>query len=209
MAGFAVSPLLMVLGLGDPAPSLLRTKEASWALECERMSVDAALADHPGLLLPVKPRGDGVERDVLVCAERVMAPGARDPVDEAALTDLRHHAAELAGAAAAADLGEVTWLVDAHHASAQVAAKISFATKTALMDLGLAVSDRVPLLGAADLDVLTRMPPSQSYALACQRYAQTGALADGQALIAVTPYDPRSTALHAGVCHGGAWRWLR
>jgi hypothetical protein len=71
------------------------------------------------------------------------------------------------------------------------------------------VSDRVPLLSAEDVNVLTRMHPDAAYPAACQRYAATGALGPGEALLAIVRRDPRETVLHAGLCVDGGWAWLK
>jgi hypothetical protein len=102
-----------------------------------------------------------------------------------------------------------TWLVDVHYPEPTVAGKIAFATKVALVQRGIAVSDRMPSLAAGDVRVLSGMGPTEAYPVACQRYRAEGALADGQVLLAVTLLHPQETQLHAGVCAGGVWRWVR
>lgn len=195
----------------DPAPGLTRSKAASRHMECERMTAEVASRRYPGVIVPPKPRGDYVERSVLVCSQRVLREGLRRPQDEAVLSTLASTASELASATEAvpASLASRTWLVEAFYPSAPVAAKLSFATKDALVQLGRSVSDRTPTLSAGDLDVITRLPPRESYPAACRRYFETGAMDDGDALLAIVNLDPRETALHAGLCASGAWTWVR
>jgi hypothetical protein len=180
-------------------------------LECEHMDVQTAVRDRPGLVAPPKPRGDYVERAVLVCAERWMRPGVRPPRDEAVLETLGATATEIALVAATErpDLRGATWLVEVFYPSGQVASKIAFATKDALVSRELTVSDRTPTLGVGDVGVLTRLDPDRAYPAACRRYADTGALREGDALLAVVHLDPRETRLHAGLCVAGEWTWLR
>lgn len=194
----------------DPAPGLTRSKAWSRTMECERMSVEAAARLRPGLVTPERPRGDYMERSVVLCTQRVLRAGLRSDRDEAVLSDLDVRADELAAAAATRpDLADRTWLVETFYPSAQVSSKLSFAAKNALMGQGLAVSDRVPTLAVGDVAVLTRMSPAEAYPAACQRWAANGGLGAGDALLAVVSRDPRETALHAGVCADGVWTWVR
>ncbi|MCB9743052.1 MAG: hypothetical protein H6740_10660, partial [Alphaproteobacteria bacterium] len=165
----------------------------------------------PGLIAPVNPRGDYYERDVVLCQERMLSLGIRRDADEAVLSDLNARVTELVGAAATArpDLQGQTWLVEAFHPSAAVSAKIAFATKNALMAEGLRVSDRTPTLGVGDLQVITRMEPTQAYAAACRRYSDNGTLDAEDVLLAVALLDKLETSLHAGLCTQGRWSWLR
>ena len=195
----------------DPAPGLLRSREQSRNMDCERLDAAQGAQRYPGVILPVKPRGDYVERGVVACKEHVLRPGLRDQPDEAILATLQPQVTELAAAARSLrpELEERTWLVEAHHLDAQVAAKISFAAKNALVLQGSTVSDRTPILGVGDVDVITRMDPMQAYATACHRYADIGSLGEGDALLAIMLLDPRETLLHAGLCADGRWEWLR
>lgn len=211
MPVFAVSPLLLLFGIGDPAPGMLRTKAAAEGYECVRYDAMAAAQARPGAIAEPRPRGDWFERTALICTERILRPGIRPPQDDAVLTELAARTAELAGAAQAArpDLKDATWLVETHYGSAQVSTKIGFATKNALMELGLRVSDRLPTLSAGDIDVLTRMPPLRAHPAACTRYVDNGTLREGDALLLVMALDADSTSLHAGICETGGWTWLR
>lgn len=202
--------LLPFLGLADGAPGLFRSLSKSRQVECERMSVEEAARRFPGRVSQARPRGDYVDRSVLICAERLLA-GLRDPAEEAILRSLHERTAALAQTAAGLrpDLAERTWLVEAFHGSGAVSSKIAFATKDALIQEGLMVSDRRPGLAAGDVDVITRMPPFEAYPSACRRYFDGGSLSDEDALLAVIHLDPRETALHAGLCVDGRWTWLR
>lgn len=195
----------------DPAPGVRRSLDSARALECAPMSAAAADDQRPGQVVTSPPRGDFVERDAVICVERLLRPGLRAPLDEAILGSLDALTAELATNAASRrpDLRARTWLVETFYPSAQVSAKLAFATKNALLRQGLQVSDRTPVLAAGDIDVLTRLPPDQAYPAACLRYGATGTLDDGDALLAVVHRDPRETILHAGLCADGTWTWLQ
>lgn len=195
----------------DPGPGLLRSKEAARRLACEHTTVEAAADEFPGRLSPRRPRGGYIERSVVVCRENWMRPGLRSAADEAVLGGLSDTASGLARDAGASfpELEGHTWLVEAHHPSEAVSAKVRFATQNALMEQGLAVSDRTPVLSAGDIDVLLRMAPSEAYGAACRRYSDNGTLREGQALLAVVQRDRRETLLHAGLCVDGRWTWLR
>lgn len=194
----------------DPTPGLLHSREEARRYACERVTPEELQRTHPGRLRPPRPRGDYTEHDAVVCTERLLRPGLRDPGDEAVLSSLDARAAEIASLAAALrpDLRARTWLVEVFHPDPQVSAKVAFAAKNALMAEGLAASDRRVALAVGDVDVLTRMEPFRAYPTACARYAQ-GSLGAGDALLAVIQLDPRETALHAGVCDRGTWSWLR
>lgn len=195
----------------DPAPSFYRSKARSRRLDCDRLSLEEALRRYPDTLRPPGPNGDFVERTVLACAERLMRPGLRDPQDEAVLGNLSGTAASLAARVdgLSRELLGRTWLVETYYPSVPVSTKISFATKDALVQRGLQVSDRRPVLSAGDVDVLVRLPPLQAYPAACARYVATGVLRPDDVLLAVVVLDPRETELHAGLCAEGQWKWLR
>lgn len=203
--------VLLFLGLFGPLPGPFRSKAEVRDLECERMSVDAAHRENPGAVQPVGPRGQRAQREIVVCRERMLRTGIRTPEQEAVLTTLDDTASALAVAVASLrpELRDRTWLVEAHHTDPAVGTKIAFATKNALVAQGLSVSDRLPLLSAADVQVLVRMAPDDAWAGACRRWAETGGLRADDALLAVVLRDARAARLHAGVCEGGRWSWLR
>lgn len=202
---------LPFLALTDPAPGLIRTRTASRDLDCERMTAQVGSRLYPGEIDAPDPRGEYVERAAVVCRERLVRPGLRAAGDEAILSSLEASIGGLVGTAASLrpDLAGATWLVEVYHGSGPVAAKVGFATKNALMRQGLQVSDRTPVLGPDDLDVLIRMTPDEAYPAACRRYFDTGSLDEGDALLAVVHRDARETILHAGLCTAGQWTWLR
>jgi len=193
----------------DPAPGLLRSKAESRSLHCEWLSLSEAERRQPGRLTPVRARGDYAEREVMLCEQQLLAAGTRAPGEDAILASLDATVTALANRTDSLGLDDRVWMVEANHPSAQVASKIAFATKNALMGGGLRVTDRSPTLSAGDVDVITRLGPEESYAAACKRYADNGSLRPGDALLAVMVRDRRETALHSGVCTEGNWAWLR
>lgn len=202
---------LVFVAPDDPAPSVLNTKASTRTLECERLGVDEASRAYPGEVAAPGPRGDYFPRTALVCHERFMRQGLRSDKDEAVLSELDARTTQLAYAADALrpDLKGSTWLVETYYPSAQVSAKLAFATKNALVAQGLRVSDRTPTLAAGDVQVITRLDPDDAYPAACQRYFANGSLGPDDALLGVLTRDPRETVLHAGVCAGGQWTWIR
>ncbi|MGQ0505940.1 MAG: hypothetical protein ACT4TC_11560, partial [Myxococcaceae bacterium] len=112
-------------------------------------------------------------------------------------------------AAKSLERGAPQWHVDAFYPQTAVASKIAVAARTALVEHGQRVSDRVPVLAPGDIAVLSRLSPKEVYPLACKRFFAEGALEDGDAFLAVMIIDPRETQLHAGVCRFGQWKWLR
>lgn len=195
----------------DPAPGLFHSRTEARNMECERIPVTEAVARYPGVVRPPDPRGDIYERSVLICSERLMDAALRAPEDEAILSNLEDNARTAAGMATSfrPELEQATWLVESHTANPEVNAKLSFATKNALLDQGLRVSDRTPVLGFDDLSVIARMPPMEAWPAACFRFKETGALGPQDALLASVVLDPKETIVHTGVCAQGVWTWLR
>jgi hypothetical protein len=195
----------------DPAQGVFRSRGDVGNMECERVPVPVAVARYPGVVPPPDPRGDLVERQVLICTERLMDKDLRSPADEAILSNLNETAQEIAAMATASRPGlkDATWLVDSHTADPAVSAKLSFATKNALVKQGLKVSDRTPILGFDDIRVITRLPPMDAWSAACFRYAETGSLGKDDALLASMVLNPNETIVHTGVCAQGVWTWLR
>ena len=101
------------------------------------------------------------------------------------------------------------WMVEVHYEDPVVGHKIDFATKVALSELGLGVSDKVPNLRPTDLGVIGRLSPSKAHALACRRLSDDGQIADSEALLNILVVDPRQTDLIAGVCTDGNWSWVQ
>jgi hypothetical protein len=195
----------------DPAPGLLHSKTATRNLECERLSVEEAARAHPGEVAAPGPRGDLYPRSALVCTGRFMRLGLRSNKDEAILSALDQRTRELALAADSLrpNLEGSTWLVEAYYPGNQMASKIAFATKNALVAQGLRVSDRTPILAVGDIQVITRMAPDDAYPAACRRYFDNGSLGPDDVLLGVISRDRRETVLHAGICTRGQWTWLR
>jgi len=193
-----------------PVPGLTRSVRWIRQHDCERMSKLEAYRLHPGRVAPPEAEEDG-QVEVVVCRERLMRDGLRSPGDEAVLRRLDDLADELVAASEPyhQPLRERTWLVEVFYPDPTVAGKLSFAVKDDLLQAGLQVSDRVPLLSAEDVIVLTHMHPDQAYPAACQRYHQSGGLGPGEALLAVIQRDRRETVLHAGICVDGGWAWLK
>jgi hypothetical protein len=205
---FALLSLLPRLVEPDPAPGVLRSKAAARQLDCARQSAALADALDPGALRPPEPRGDQLPRDQVTCRERLLRPGLRADRDEAILQDLADQSTGFAARAQGAEMPDHTWLVEVFDPSPAVAAKLGFATKSALVGQGLRVSDRIPAFAIGDLEVLTRMAPADAWPAACTRLRATGSLRPDDALLALVSLDPRATVLHAGLCAGGGWRWL-
>ena len=186
-------------------------------MDCARISPEVASRRYPGEIIPPRPRGEYVDRSVLVCTEPVLRPGTRPVRDELILTDLDARAAEVARAVVSRrpDLAERAWLVEAHYPTAPVATKIAFATKNALVEPGpMAVSDRHPgLLAVGDIEVLTRMSHrTDAYPTACRRYAdqrQPGTRARPCWRSCVLRDPQRDRAARRDLRTDGRWLWLR
>ena len=193
-----------------PAPGVFRSKQAARAYHCERARPDAPSHRTTTRAEPPPPRGDYRQSDLIVCTQPVIPERLRDPEDDVLLRTLDVRTRELAAAAHAVhpDLQQRTWLVEAHDRSSTVSAKLRFATQNALMEKGLAVSDRTPLLGFGDMQVVTRLDPAQAHPTACVRYSATGSLEEDDVLLVILRPDPQATILVGGICAQGRWTWL-
>ena len=201
---------LLSVAAADPMPSLTFDRSRMRRFECDRVPALEAQRRRPGRVWARTSREADPDVEWVICAERIAPDGLRGPRDEAVLADLRETAAAAAVAAAhRPEWAGATFLVEAYYPSAVVGDKIEFAAKNALVERGVAVSDRSPLLAAGDIDVLTRLPPLQAYPAACQRYRDAGGLREGDVLLALVLLDRDASRLQAAVCESGRWTWLR
>ncbi len=192
----------------DPAPGLFRSREESRTFECERLFGEVAESERIGEVKTPRGRRLG-ESDVLSCRQWLLDPDLRDPGDEAILRELGSRTGRVAAELAASQEAGRTWLVEAFTVNPVVGTKVAFAAKSALLAERLSVSDRVPLLSASDLEVITNLPPARAYPVACARWYAAGQLRDTDALLAMVTRDRRETNLHPGICVEGRWTWLR
>ncbi len=203
-------PFYLLEHATDPSPGFFQSKAAARNLDCRRLTQVEAHELYPGQVPEVPARNlAGGSTDALVCATRIMLEGERPPRDEAILSSLRQTVGAITQLAGAVAPDDVTWHVDAFYPDLAVASKIAVAARTDLAERGRRVSDRVPVLAAGDIALLGTMSPRDAYPLACARYRDHQALGDQDAFLALMIVDPRETALHAGLCLRGEWRWLR
>lgn len=196
--------------ISDPSPGLLSSRDELRNLDCQRVPQAAAHQRFPGVVPePAARTTTMMQIDALICERRFVRYGVRGARDEAILTSLRQSVGEITELAQATSAPDTTWHVDAFYPEPKVAAKIAVAAKTDLAERGLSVSDRVPLLAAGDLAVMRGMPTAQLYPLACKRFFDQRSLGEKDAFLGIVLVDARETQLHAGVCQGGQWRWVR
>jgi hypothetical protein len=193
----------------DPAPGAFRSTKEVRNYECNRLSQAQAHEQMPGLIRETQPRKFLPDIEVLSCHHRFIDEGERPARDEAILGHLSSEIRTITRAAERTLEAATLWHVDAYYPNEEVASKIAVAARVELMERGHHVSDSVPLLAAGDLAVLARMPAATSYATACRRYFDEGALSNNDALLAVMIVDARETQLHAGICQHAHWRWLQ
>ncbi|MCG5055989.1 MAG: hypothetical protein KA712_23795 [Myxococcales bacterium] len=193
----------------DPSPGVVHGKADVRNLECTRLSQAVAHDRRPGEVAEPSPRVTWDRGSALVCRQRYVRLGERDPRDEAVLSSLGRHVGDITREASAAVAGDVVWHVDAFYPDLLVSAKIAVAAKTNLVETGRSVSDRVPLLAAGDLAVFGKLSPVRSLPMACVRYFAEGSLGPRDVLLAIALLDEQETQLHGGLCQQGTWRWLR
>ena len=206
-----LSGVMSILFPGWTAPGVFRSKAQTRSVICTPLEPRQAAEAHPDLLSQPHPRGDYFSRSLENCAERVLRKGFRDTRDEVVLAHLDDESAAIVQAVVGTrpDLRSRTFLVEAHYPGGAMSHKIRFATQNALMETGLGVSDRRPLLTTEDVVVLSQLSPDLAYAGACERYHRSGGMRQTDALVAVLVRDPRQTDLQAGVCADGRWMWIR
>jgi hypothetical protein len=193
--------------LSDPAVFSSRSERRG--MDCELLPVSEAFARYPGQAPEPRARSiASTDPDVLVCASRYFAVDERPARDEAILSTLGAQVSGLVETASALYGREVVWHVDAFYPSMPVARVIAGATRTSLAERGLSVSNRVPTLAAGDVAVLATLPTAERYPTACRRSFETKVLEGRDVFLGVMLIDARETALHAGVCSEGVWRWL-
>ena len=210
----AVFWLLMLIThadhLHDPIEHSWRGRAELRELDCERMSQAEAHRRRPAEVPETHMRAQTqMQIDALVCQRRVVPFGARDQRDDAILSQLSGEVASLTTQAIASTDADTRFVVDAFYPQPQVAAKIRFATLQRLAEDGRTTTTQMPLLAAGDLAVMQGLPLQDALPLACARLHAEGSLPANTAFLAVAVLRPMETQLHAGLCLGGGWRWLR
>jgi hypothetical protein len=205
----AVLALACAACLHDPSPGLFRTKDESRNLECVRLSHSQAHELYPGVVPAEPPRGAYWVTDALVCGSRIVKLGERAARDEAVLTTLRQSVGDLTRQATANAPADTLWHVDAFYPSPEVSQKIAVAARVDLAERGFNVSDRVPVLSAGDISVLSTTGGDKAFALACRRYFAEAVLHSGEGFLGFAMLDRHETSLHAGYCLDGKWRWIQ
>jgi hypothetical protein len=209
LSSCAASPFVLLRSwVTDP---VLLSRSERRELECQRMSEADATARFPGRVSVTPPREiAGATVDILVCSPRVVPIDDRPARQERLLVALSEQVSQVTERAVELmPEPDTRWLVEAHDPSAAVAVKLAVAAKTNLAERRRRVSDAPPTLAAGDVAVLMRMPAARAHAVACLRYHQEGALGPSDVLLALAVLDERETAIHAGLCHRGDWRWLQ
>jgi hypothetical protein len=205
-----LSLLLVCSCASDPASTFASRKDAR-NLDCVRLGQAEAARLYPGVVPGPEVRGANLATtDALVCKRALLEPGERSARDEVILSSLTREVGELVKLASALEpAADTLWHVDAFYPDARVAAKIADAARTTLAEHGRAVSDRVPLLAAGDVAVVSTEPPKEAFPAACARYFSERSLVAPSVFLGLMIIDAREAELHAGVCALGRWRWLR
>jgi hypothetical protein len=201
----------------DPA-SVFASRSEARSFDCTRTTQAEAARLAPGLVPEPSVRsGVFAKTDGMVCQRQYLTEGERPNRDEAILSTLTASVGELVRLAASVEpslrsghaQGPTQWYVDAFYPEPRVAAKLALSARVLLAEEGHVVFDRVPLLAALDVAVISRMPVQQSFPIACARYFVEKTLHEPQVFLALMIVDPREAQVHAGLCARGQWRWLR
>ncbi|MEC8051504.1 MAG: hypothetical protein VX210_12005 [Myxococcota bacterium] len=193
----------------DPGLGFNREPEQTRRHDCISVDVDTAREIRPDDFGNAYPRGDFFNREAFLCREQIIEPGLRAPQTERLVNELSRLVSDLATRIQSEYPQINQWMVEVHYEDPVVGHKIDFATKVALSELGLGVSDRVPNLRPTDLGVIGRLSHSKAHDLACRRLTDDGQIGDSEALLNILVLDPRQTDLIAGVCTDGNWSWVQ
>ena len=205
LAVFAASDVVR-----DPVQHGWRGRQELRELECERLSQAEAHLRHFAEVPPTHMRSQALmELDALVCHRRIVPFGARDARDDAILSQLQNEVTAITAQAVASTDASTRFIVDAFYPQPQVAGKIRYATQQRLAESGRVTTTQMPLLAAADVEVLQGLPVQDALPAACARLQAEGSLPADHAFLAVALLREQETQLHAGLCIAGGWRWLR
>jgi hypothetical protein len=200
---------------GDPIHAAWGGRSALRDFECERLPQAEAHDRFPASVPAPNARTTVlVEIDALVCGHRIVERDARSPRDEAILSRLGVEVDELSALASQRGSSTTHWVVDAHYPNPVLVRKIATASRVALAERGLAVSDTTPLLSAGDVEILRTLPMRDALPHACRRLYETNVLesqsfGDDVAFLSIALLDANETQLHAGTCQKGTFTWLR
>ncbi len=179
-------------------------------LQCERLPQAEAHRRHPGFVPPTDMRSQTqMQIDALVCERQVVSEGLRSARDEAILSQLDSEVAAIVSQAIALSADDTRFMVDAFYPSPQMAGKIRTATLQELAEAGRTTSTKMPLLAAADIEIIQGLRVQDALPIACARLFAEGNLAADQAFVGVALIRAEETQLHGGLCQAGGWRWLR
>ena len=200
--------------INDPIQAGWQGRRALRQFECERVSQAQAHQRFPALVPVTDARATAMMQiDALVCQHRVIADGARSVRDQLILDRLGDEVGELSALAAASGDAGTRWIVDAYYPDPNMVRKIANASRVALVERGLKVSDQAPRLSAVDVEMFRTLAMRDALPLACRRMHETGALADkaGEniSFLAIALLHEKESQLHAGTCVRGVFRWLR
>lgn len=195
----------------DPVNEAWKGREAARQFECERMSQAAAHQQFPGTIPAPSIRGGALMQvDALVCERRIVADGVRAPREELILGRLTDEVGQLSGLAATAVGDDKTqWVVEAFYPNPVMVRKISGATRSALAERGLKVSDQPPRWTAGDVEVFRTLPMRDAIPLACRRLFASQHLDPSVVFLAIALLHEKESQLHAGTCKEGVFTWLR
>jgi len=198
----------------DPVNEAWLGRQRARQLDCERLSQAEAHDRFPDRIPASHPRATALmEVDALVCHHRLLEDDQRPPREALILDGLGDEVDELGSLAIASVPADAPWVVDAYYPDLVMTRKIATASRVALAERGVEVSDAPPRLTAGDVEVLRTLPMRDALPLACRRLHESGALVNDAGrespLLAVALLDPQETQLHAGTCVRGEFRWLR
>ena len=189
----------------DPGLGIIREPKETRRHECTPLDLNTARKIRPEAFGKNYPRGDFLNREAFLCQEQIVEPGLRSPQTEQLITHLSSLTTTLAAKIQAAHPNVQRWMVEVHSDEPVVGHKVDFATKVALSELGLQVSDHVPNLRPTDLGVIGRLSHSQAHDVSCRRLIDDFQIDRGDALIRILVVDPRQTNLIYGVCTQAGW----
>lgn len=206
--GILFGPSLLE-AVNDPAFGFFVDETTTRRHDCRQIDLEEARALQPQRFSDRYPRGDFVNREAFYCRESVLGPEVRSPQHTRIFDQLSDKVQTLALNISSRIEANQTVMVETHHANPLASEKISFATKVALVEAGLSVSDRVAMLPPTELGVIGRLPNAKAHTLSCQRLNALNQLATDEVLLRIIVANDYQTELFAGLCTTRGWSWLQ
>lgn len=193
----------------DPGPGLLTPITSARGRDCRSITREEGTRIRADAVAEASDKSSYFEENFTHCRSPVFSQGERPKRQEAILAHLSESVTYAVTKAQDAFPKMQTWYTEAHADDTSLARKANFALKVELRSRGSNVSDAILSLPASELVAAQSIHRLNLPEDICQRMTRTKLLPNDSALLLLASLDENETQLHAGVCQGGIWRWLR